>query len=282
LLRVHNEAQMAAILGHELGHYLRRHSLQRFRDVRAKADFAAFLSMGLSLAGAGAATPALQTILVASIFAFSREHEREADNMGLELMADAGYDPSEASKVWQQLIEERKARETQTPRDIVFASHPAPEERLETLRSQALARKSRDLLAAYATFEGRYGERLREPRRWMLRDEVRLRQYGPSLAMFDQLLAVDAEDADVLFAKGEVFRVRNEGDDLDRALNCYARSIATGRAPPEAYRSTGFVHQRRRDHPAAKSFFERYLDLRPDADDGEAIRSYIGEGARGA
>jgi regulator of sirC expression with transglutaminase-like and TPR domain len=76
--------------------------------------------------------------------------------------------------------------------------------------------------------------------------------------------------------------VRYEGDDLDRALNCYARSIATGRAPPEAYRSTGFVHQRRRDHPAAKSFFERYLDLRPDADDGEAIRSYIGEGARGA
>ena len=111
---------------------------------------------------------------------------------------------------------------------------------------------------------------------------MRLRQYGPSLALFDQLLAVNAGDADVLFAKGEVFRVRNEGDDVTQALDCYARAIATGQAPPEAYRSTGFIHQRRRDYPAAKPFFERYLDLQPTADDAEAIRSYISEGARGA
>lgn len=281
LLRVQNEAQLAAILGHELGHYLRRHSIQRWRDMRAKADFAAFLGMGLALAGAGAANSAVQLILVASIFAYSREHEREADTMGLELMADAGYDPSEASKVWQNLIQELSAREQKTPRDVVFASHPAPEERLGTLRDQAVERKQKNLLAAYATFEDRYGEQLRSPRRWMLRDEVRLRQFGPSLALLDQLLQGHPHDAEVLFAKGEVHRLRNEGEDVTQALQNYERAIATNHAPAEAHRSMGFIYQRRRDYPNARQAFERYLQLQPDADDRDAIRSYISEGTRG-
>jgi len=282
LLRVQNEAQLAAILGHELGHYLRRHSVQRWRDMRAKADFGAFLSMGLALAGAGAAGSAVQIMLIASIFAYSREHEREADSMGLELMADAGYDPAEASKVWQHLIQELAARETKTPREVIFASHPAPEERLVTLRSQAVERTQKNLLAAYATFEERYGDQLREPRRWMLRDEVRLRQFGPSLALFDQLLEGQPADADVLFAKGEVYRLRNEGNDVATALRCYERAIDTGRAPAEAHRSMGFIYQRRRDYPNARAAFEHYLRLQPDADDGDAIRSYINDGTRGA
>lgn len=281
LLRVQNEAQLAAILGHELGHYLRRHTIQQFRDARAKADFAAFLSMGLAMAGVGAAGNAVQLIMLASIFAYSRDHEREADSMGLELMADAGYDPGEASKVWQQLIEEMDAREHKTPREVVFASHPAPEERLGTLREEADTRKAQAPQASFDAFKARYRDTLRQQRRWMLRDEVRLRQFGPSLAMFDQLLRVDPADGDVLFAKGEVYRLRNDGDDPTRALETYDKALASSGAPAETHRSKGFVYQRQRDYPNARRAFERYLEVVPNADDRDAIRSYITQGGAG-
>ena len=51
MLRVDNEAQLAAVLGHEIGHYLSRHSLERLRDVKSRAAFGQFLGL-LGVAGA--------------------------------------------------------------------------------------------------------------------------------------------------------------------------------------------------------------------------------------
>src|SRR3546814_15342811 len=50
LLRVNDEAQLAAILGHEMGHYMQRHTLARMRDMRSKAAIGAFLG-GLGIVG---------------------------------------------------------------------------------------------------------------------------------------------------------------------------------------------------------------------------------------
>lgn len=80
LLRVENEAQLAAIVGHEIGHYLQRHSVDRLRDIRAKSAFGQFLGL-FGLAGAVG-----QLAVLASAFAYSRDHEREADRIGAFLM----------------------------------------------------------------------------------------------------------------------------------------------------------------------------------------------------
>ncbi len=87
LLRTQNEAQLAAILGHEMGHYLERHSLQRWRNTRDMSDFAAVVGLG------GIYTLPVQMAAIASIPAFSRDQERRADEIGLELMTKAGYRP---------------------------------------------------------------------------------------------------------------------------------------------------------------------------------------------
>jgi hypothetical protein len=139
LLRCQSEAQLAAILGHECGHYLRRHGLDRFRDAQQKSAFSTLMGLGLSLAG-GARFAALgDAAVLASAFAFTRDQEREADTMGLDLCARAGYDPEEAANVWAHLVAERDARENQGFRDLVFATHPVEEEREETLRGLAKA-----------------------------------------------------------------------------------------------------------------------------------------------
>jgi beta-barrel assembly-enhancing protease len=73
LLRVENEAQLAAILGHELGHYLERHQVEQLRSARTHA----LLSVMVGMIG-GVGTFVGQVGLLASQFAFSREHETRA------------------------------------------------------------------------------------------------------------------------------------------------------------------------------------------------------------
>jgi predicted Zn-dependent protease len=114
LLRTRNEAQLAGVIGHESGHFLRRHMIRSWRDQRRKTDIFSIAAMAAGLGGAGAGVylgdyvqlAQLGTIL--SLFKYSRDMEAEADAMGAKLIAEAGYEPMEMSNIWQQLIGEER------------------------------------------------------------------------------------------------------------------------------------------------------------------------------
>ncbi len=269
LLRAQNEAQLAAVLGHEIGHYVNRHSLQAYRNARDTADIAAFLSIGLAGAGVGFVGSMVQLAALASIFAFSRDQEREADDVGLKLMSDAGYQPLQASKVWEQLIAEAAASERPRERDVFFATHPAQEERAATLRTKAAT------LPAGDTYEKRYRAQLKKFRTTLFEDEVRLRQYGQSLKLFEMLGRDGQPDAELAYFTGEVYRQRNADGDDAKAREQYERAIAMADAPPEAYRGLGLIHMRGGDQVRADEAFRQYLKLKPDAEDRAIIRSYV-------
>jgi len=133
LLRVDNEAQLAAVIGHEMGHYLQRHTLQRLQDARSRSAFATFL-MPFGIGGLLGAYA-----VVASQFSFSRDQERDADRIGLILMRQAGYDPHEASRVWSNLLAEASVHPgaNVSKTSPMFATHPASAERRETLAKLA-------------------------------------------------------------------------------------------------------------------------------------------------
>jgi predicted Zn-dependent protease len=268
LLRCHDEAQLAAIVGHELGHYLRRHSVERFRDARAKADFAAFLNLGLAAAGVGVVGALTNLALLASTFAYTRDQEREADEIGLRLMKDAGYVPAAAAEVWSQLIDELQASTADRNDDVFFASHPKPEERLGTMRERAGDTPGE-------RFRERYAKGIAGIRPMLLRDEVRLRQYGRSDKVLDRILVLAPGDADAWFAKGEVARLRAGDGDGERARDAYRKAIATGRAPAEAWRSLGQVDLAAGRTDDARRAFEAYFEARPDAPDRATIRALL-------
>ncbi len=273
LLRCRDEAQLAAVIGHEMGHYLRRHTLERWRDVRSKSDISAFLGLGLAAAGAGWAATVTELALLASVFAFNREQEREADAIGVELMAQAGYAPLAAAEVWDQLIAELKASTGKPQGNVFFATHPQPQERLEAIRQLAEQRGG----DAGERGRDRHRAGLRSIRAMLLEDELSLRQYGRSEIVIEQLLAEAPDDGELWFAKGEVYRLRWDEGDAQRALAAYERAVNAGGAPPEVHRSLGLVALKTGDRAQAKRAFETYLRVKPDAPDREAIHTLLAQ-----
>ena len=271
LLRCRDEAQVAAILGHETGHYLRRHTLERWRDVRSKSSFSAFLGLGLAVAGVGYLGPAADLALVASIYAFSRDQEREADEIGLRLMAKAGYAPSAAPEVWDQLLAEFKGSTAARDTSVLFATHPLPEERLATLKQRA------DELGGNSGDRGKdaFRTKLASIRPMLVADELALRQYGRSEIIFDGLLADASDDGLLWYAKGEIYRLRNGDGDADRALSAYARALGSGNAPAEVHRSIMLVELRVGAQERAKEAYNAYAKLRPDAPDLEMLHTLL-------
>ncbi len=266
LLRVENEAQLAAVLGHEIGHYLERHQLERLRDAKDRAAAGQVLGL-FGLAGAVASMA-----VIASAFAFSREQESRADVVGMHLMQRAGYDGREAARVWDNLLGELKITggEDVGRRSVMMATHPPAADRRDALIRLA------------GGGEGRLGadefDRAVAPHRlgW-LQEEIRRGQFEESLALFDRMLGRRPADAQALFARGEVYRQREGEGDLERATQDLRAATAAEQPPAEAFRSLGLVLRRRTDAAGATAAFDRYLALAPDAADAALIRQYVTE-----
>lgn len=276
LLRITNEAQLAAIIGHEIGHYVAKHSLARFRDAKAKAAFGQFVGMFLGAAGAGGAVAGLVTqfALVASMFAYSREHEMQADEISLELMSQAGYSPLEAPQIWKNLSDEKKAGAggEENAGSILFATHPIAEERMERLKN--LAGK---MPSGGSVGEEAFAAVIRPVRQDLLQDQLKLRQPGESLFLINRLLQEDKDNGQLLYFKGEAFRLRNGDNDIEKAIDAYQASLRSKSPPDETYRSLGLVEMKNGNREAARSYFRTYLDKRPNAEDAGLIRSYVDE-----
>jgi predicted Zn-dependent protease len=275
LLRVENEAQLAAIIGHEAGHYLRQHSLQKMRDIREKTNSLLFFRIALAGAGVPVVGDIAMLATLSGLSAFSRNREREADGYGLLLLSRAGYDPGEAWKVWQFLVKEKKAdKDAETPSFFV-ASHPPSEERLKTLRD--LAAEMRTPKTAYKG-RARLAEIVLPIRAGLIRDELHLRKFGPFEALMDRLIERGDNLAELYFFKGEMHRLRNDKDDAQKSLDFYAKAQkAAGTPPPELYRSMGLVHWKLGHRKDARTAFEAYLADNPNAGDREMIKHLMGK-----
>jgi predicted Zn-dependent protease len=98
-----NDAELAAVIGHEISHALREHTRERVS--RAYAQQLALAGIA-AVTGAGEGALDVANLVASATFQLphSREQESEADIVGLELMARGGYDPHAAVSVWQKMM----------------------------------------------------------------------------------------------------------------------------------------------------------------------------------
>jgi predicted Zn-dependent protease len=284
LLRMRNEAQLAGVIAHESGHFLRRHMIRSWRDMRRKTDI---FAIGTMLAGVGGAAGGvymgdyvrlaeLGTLL--SLFRYNREMEGEADAMGARLIEQAGYQPIEMSNIWRQLIGEQQAsaayRRKRRDRGYdLFATHPAPEDRMADLKADALEVTVPG--KAYETGRERYLSTIGDYRQTLLDDQVKLNDPGASEYLI-QTLALDGWNGLLRFYEGEVWRLRNRHGDDVRAAQSYAAAVVYPDAPADAWRWHGISLMKAGRSGEAKAAFARYLTMKPNAPDAAWVRQMMG------
>ena len=135
---IDNESQLAAILAHELTHVMRRHTYMHNRSMRKKiltinvmAAVGAYAPGGIVGAVITIVTTVAPFIMVATIFGYSRDLEREADHKGIDMMITAEYAPEEMVNVMRLLDKDFEGENIR----LFYNDHPALDERIKYLSS---------------------------------------------------------------------------------------------------------------------------------------------------
>ena len=248
LTRMRDEAQLSGVIAHEAGHFLRRHHVRGWRDMKRKTDILAVAAMGAGVGGAAAGAYMGDAVRLAymgtilSLFAYSRLIEEvEASARMRRKRPNRGYS--------------------------LFATHPAPAERMADLRLSAQEVKN----GAAERGRDRYLKTLGEHRARFLDDQVKLNDPGASLYIV-QNLAKDGWTGLLRYYEAEIWRLRGEKGDDARAAQGYATAVQLPDAPAEAWRAHGYALLKAGRRDEGKQALGRYLAMAPQARDAAMVR----------
>lgn len=240
LVNMENEAQLATILGHELVHILKRHTLKK------------------------------QSITPQYF------QEKEADEEGLRIIVRAGFDPKEAPKALEHLIEERGNEKIEGPSSL--SSHPPIRERIESYRTIIQTPALQALTAANPVvgceeFEKRIG-------RLLLDNAVRdmdLGRFKLARKAIERRLKQNSQDPRAHFLMGELYRKSGKGDhqSLDLAMSAYQTATRLNPIYADPHREIGFLYRMQNLKEKWRAEFEEYLSLNPKAIDAPIIKGYL-------
>ena len=281
LLRMRDEAQLAAVLGHEFTHFENRHSLRLFKDMRKKSDILSWLSF----VPIPYAAMVGQIALIGSVYSFSRDMEREADAGSIEELAKGGYDPRAAAAIWSQLgaemdatAAERRHKSRKDKNGGMFGTHPRSTERMATLAQLA---EQQHLATTGVTRAAEYRAAIAPWWARLIDDQVSTQDFGGTEYLLATLAGGTAEGwtADLLYARGELYRARGKDGDFAQAAEFYRQAIALGDAPAESWRGLGLALLRAGDKPAGQAALRDYLTRRPQAPDAKMLEMMAGGAA---
>jgi predicted Zn-dependent protease len=280
-LRVHNEAELGFVLGHEFGHFEHRHTLAHFKASRKGTDIIAWATVLAGMAQTYQQRRAytdLRYSVYGSLFRYERDQEREADLAGIGYLNASKLRPQAASQVWLNIMGEIEAsarvRGLKKPRfdQIAFtASHPPNAERASYLA---------DLASVQANDRGDGAAGFRDALApWLplfLDDQIKLNDFGGSEYIINQL-AESGWTADLWFARAELYRGRGSQRDLANAAEFYGNALSTRPDFADAYRGLGLSLLKIGQTSNAQEALRKYIELKPDASDASMIEGLLAQ-----
>jgi predicted Zn-dependent protease len=298
LARVENEAQLATVLGHEITHVVNRDAVRHYRSTRNKviaANIAAVAaSIGISaVAGdqsrqGNAVTAAvigqtsnvllglgLQLGVLAAVNGYGREIEDMADVGAMRLMTQAGYNINEAPKVHQILLQ--RYGDPSRLENFFFGNHSRNQERIEHYEQMLTTDYGQ---VAHASTLITNTEEFQRRTRPLVRDnailDIEAGRYGTAKTALERVLAVVPTDAKAHYYLGELYRKqRRDPADVEHAIIAYQNAAEYDPSYPEPQRNLGLLYYTRGKRAEARQAFERYLELKPQAEDRQQVREYL-------
>ena len=265
-----NEAQLAAVIGHEMTHVLERHALKVKRSTANKAA----LFHSVSLIG-----PLASVAAVSSISGYSRSVEKEADLGGFKAMRAHGYDLRQAALVYDNLLQFN--RDEKIHEAFFFSTHPA-------LATRA-ANAQRYLKENPEQTGGVIGDKIfKEKTKQVVRDTIALWLHNGmflSASRYAKRYIRDFPgDGYGYYLKGEVLRQRQEKNPVaasahtdEEVLKAYTTALKKTPGLAAAYRGQGMILQKMGRLAAAKKAYQNYLKLKPGAKDYAFIAAAVKE-----
>ncbi len=226
LARIENEAQLAALLAHEMTHIINDHTSRNLINAKKKALTSANLAFGLELFAGSLASSISNLTLKAAITGYSRDLEREADSAGLVRMKQSGY-PAVAFRdlfmILKTWIERYNINEP-----WFFATHPAIEERIDNFYQFSGQDTLEDSSDQYSTQKfNRYIKPV------LLFDGTLKIAAGDLTAAeedFSRVLSIDSISAEALCNLGTITRLRSD-EFSSHVVKWYTRSMDASTHP---------------------------------------------------
>lgn len=284
--RLQNENMLAAVIAHEAAHILRLHPLQVHRDYALKVTLA-----NLSMVVTGA-LPNENLLFLASLNSYSRQVEREADLAAVELLYQAGYDPTGLIEVLELLSASPDGQTFEEPPQYL-RSHPRMRTRMSYIQkaidAEGLGTEARpndkDPLA--------YLKQTLELRHQTIRLNIERFQFNYAVAIIKSIMDEFPDDPPTLMMVGILIReylqardqmgnvynrVEQEPDEQispQVALAYLKRAIELDPNLAEAYRELGKLYEMIDDPANAITAYRKYIQLKPDAWDRPLVEQWI-------
>ncbi len=274
LVKMENEAQLAALLGHEMSHTIHRHAFESYRTAQntravltaaqiAAAPFGTYGIVAYTVGALGA---------TAAVSGYSQGRESEADGSGLELMVAAGYDPREALRLFEHLKADLEEQHVEEP--FFFGTHPRLQERIDSTR-RLLERSYPGVRGFKGTND--FNQHISALLLVNAEADVVVGRFTSGRKCIEKYIALHPERPEGHVALGELYRQRGEADDAQKALAAYAAAVRCDPDHPAAYKGIGLICYRQHRWERARKAFTTYLQLHPGAEDAAYIKRYLGE-----
>lgn len=282
LTGMENEAQLAAILAHELSHFMQRHSYRELiSDKRQSAvgKGLGFLATAALAASTGTVDTSLMKVgglwtdLVTS--GYSRKNEHIADAEGLQMMATANYDQQQAVHAFE-VLKQNSAYGVLSPA-LLWSSHPTLDDRLDNLRKAvAKAQRRKDYVAGEVPESLAYYRSIAPA---LLRTGAQDLQEGyfeRARVAFQKYAQARPADAQGHYLVGEAIRRQApDGPDFAARITAYTAAVEADPDYALAYKEIGMAHRQQGNSVEARAALDKYLSLAPDAVDAGIIRWYL-------
>jgi predicted Zn-dependent protease len=273
LARMDNEAQLAALLAHEMIHCTHRHTLRVLRSIKDRPAYfdAVRKTLAKMVMTRGLAQFLGITGSMAAISGYTRELETEADRVGLDLMVKANYDPREALKLFEHLRQEIEIEGFEEP--YFFGTHPNVHQRIENVNNWLVAkyRGKGTGLKNTKTFQSRISRLILDNARLDLRQG----RFYIAQRTVKKYLTTKPEDARAYYLLGEIFRQRDRQNDTSAALKNFEKAISLNPSFAEPHKAMGLIHYKDGEKRLAKKHFDACLLLSPDTADKAYIQGYL-------
>ncbi len=262
LARLDNEAQLAAIIGHEGSHFVDRHSLRSMRSAKQSMNAVMVFETltGIPLVG--------RVVAYSSMMGYSRDLEREADAGGFQRMQSAGYAVAEAKKPFERLAREAAAMEYDSP--VFFSSHPQMAERVKNFEEMEKGAPSAGEINADV-----YRALAQPAVQSALATDLERREPKVVIFLLEDEGLLGTSPPEFRFYLAEAYRLRGKPGDAERAEQEYMATLESCPefAPP--HEALGIIRMKQGRNQEAGQLFTRYLELSPQAQDRVYIERYL-------